>query len=67
MLFGFDLLRVKGHGDVVKWLIDKQTNVQFESDGGEVGKTSYAFQKGTKRYPITSCFDFGRWLPRSET
>ena len=51
MLFGFDLLRVKGHGDVVKWLIDKQTNVQFESDGGEVGDHVQGFKGLTNFAP----------------
>ena len=51
VLFGVDLLLVKGHGDVIKRLIYKQTNVQLETDGGKVGNHVQGFKGLTNFTP----------------
>ena len=45
-LLSVNLLPVRSHCDVVKGLIDQQADIQFKSDGGEVGYHVQGFERG---------------------
>ena len=68
VLLGVKLVPVEGDGDVVEGLMDEQADVQFKSDGGEIGNLIQRFKRLMGLPPRIFFHEYGRrvgMVPRS--